>query len=81
MHDETLLKIEQERFGSKLLHGCKDPNTKTQSDDVKNFTRNENIVMRNAEKGGVFFFLNNDVNTRKDDKNFSDNIKFEKKYL
>ena len=78
IHDESLLKTELERFGSKLLHGCKDPITKTQRDAIKNFTRNENIVVRKADKRGIFVFLDKDVYTRKVDEILCDNTKFEK---
>ena len=51
--DNSKLKTELERFGSKTMQACKNPLTKEQHKEIRDFTNNKDVIVRKADKSNI----------------------------
>ena len=78
IEDESSLKTDLERFGRKELTPARQPLSKRQENLIKEFNRNEDIVVRKADKSNVFVILDRDFYTDGINEILSDETKFTK---
>ena len=76
--DDSKLKTELERFGSKTMQACKNPLTKEQHKAIRDFTNNKDVIVRKADKSNVFVVMNTQMYQQKIDEILSDSTKFMK---
>ena len=76
--DDASLEAELERFGLKQQQPCKNPLTKEQGNLIKEFSSEESVIMRKADKSNVYVLLNKEHYVRSIEDILKDNSKFSK---